>query len=274
MAGEGLADGSDGVVRLDNDVPLLPDYFLVKRVCIHLVRRCLAELPDLLEAFNHSFHGAFVGCSEQLGEPRFQYLYRSLGLDYDLAIGAYLVGFDFHVVAEEVLVNVVGHHFVQEQDEVVEFRDRRSEEKSELFGAILAERIPEQRGAFHKRAHLIYRLQFHHERFEDRDPRSPRTLDGRRIVVGVELDVSGDLLGMPYPLVFRAEFRDVTQEDRYIPVQVVVVREAEGFEKYLIVFGHFSGFVVCMSISVENFPPFSVQYFPLLKAAERDLCAV
>lgn len=29
-----------------------------------------------------------------------------------------------------------------------------------------------------------------------------------------------------------------------------------------------------LSISVENFPPFSVQYFPLLKAAERDLCVV
>lgn len=44
--------------------------------------------------------------------------------------------------------------------EVIEFCERRSEKKSELFRAVFAGRISEQRGgrALHDRTHLIYGL--------------------------------------------------------------------------------------------------------------------
>jgi len=131
------------IISANDEIALLVEVPLVKFVRLDDVCWLLSFIAYLFEGREHLISGSRIGRPESALEPILQHSDGSPRPDDDLAIPSLLLNFVWHFILEEFLVNVVRHHLVQRQDEIIELGQCRPHQKAELPRAILLERLSE-----------------------------------------------------------------------------------------------------------------------------------
>lgn len=207
---------------------LLLEVGLVEAVFVGNVCWALAEVVAYLpEGRKHVLDGFRIRGSEPRRQPFLEQLDYPFPPDNHLSVLTYLFVIRGNVLYEDVTIQVLRHHLVEQVYEVVEFLQRGTYKEAEGPGHLVVCKITTEHGwPPDQCAHLIDRAELPCECHENRDALGEVTEDGRSIIVGVELILSrsSEHFGVPDLLVLGGQTSEVPQEHRHRTIQVVVAK--------------------------------------------------